>query len=353
MRARLLAAALSALALAGCGADYYFQGASGQLDLIARAKPLNEVIGTTSDARLKERLERARAIRAYASRELGLPENGSFTRYTDLGRPFVLWNVFAAPELSLAARQWCFPVAGCVAYRGYFSESDARAEAARLTAEGDDVHVGGVPAYSTLGYFDDPVLSTFARYREVELARLIFHELAHQVVYVKDDTAFNESFAVSVEEEGVARWLAQEARRRDPAEAARLAADFERGRRSRSDFREMIVAARERLTDIYASNASDDVKRAAKAAVFADMRAENERRRAATDGTTSFDRWFDAGPNNAGIVAAGLYADRVPQFKAILEEEGGDLPRFYSRVRTLAALSRSERDVALAHAAGP
>ena len=353
-RVRLAAVALAALALGGCSAvEFYWQGLTGQVDILTRAKPISEVIESTADPALKDRLAKLQAIRAFASRELALPDNRSYTSYADLGRPFVLWNVFAAPELSLAARQWCFPVAGCVAYRGYFSESDARAEAARLTAEGDDVHVGGVPAYSTLGYFDDPVLSTFARYREVELARLIFHELAHQVVYVKDDTSFNESFAVTVEEEGVARWLAQEAKRRDPAAAARLAADFERGRRSRSDFRAMIVAARERLADVYASSASDDEKRAAKAAVFADMRAENERRRAATDGTTSFDRWFDAGPNNAGIVASGLYADRVPQFKAILEEEGGDLPRFYSRVKTLAALSRSERDVALAHAAGP
>ncbi len=353
-RAILPVVVAAALALSGCSAvEFYWQGLTGQIDILQRAKPIAEVMESTADPALRERLARAQAIRAFASRELALPDNRSYTSYADLGRPFVLWNVFAAPELSLTARQWCFPVAGCVAYRGYFSESDARAEAARLSAEGDDVHVGGVPAYSTLGYFDDPVLSTFARYREVELARLIFHELAHQIVYVKDDTAFNESFAVTVEEEGVARWLAQEAKRREPSEAARLAADFERGRRSRSEFRVMIVAARERLAEIYASHASDEEKRTAKAAVFAEMRAENERRRAASDGATAIDRWFDAGANNAGIVASGLYADRVPQFKAILEEEGSDLPRFYARVKTLAALSRSERDIALAQLAGP
>jgi len=349
-----MVAVAAAIALSGCSAvEFYWQGLTGQVDILQRAKPIAEVIETTPDPVLKERLARAQAIRAFASRDLALPDNRSYTSYSDLGRAYVLWNVFAAPELSLTPRQWCFPVAGCVNYRGYFAESDAREEAARLATEGDDVHVGGVPAYSTLGYFDDPVLSTFARYREVELARLIFHELAHQVVYVKDDTSFNESFAVTVEEEGVARWLAQEAKRRDAPEAARLAAEFERGRRSRADFRTMIVAARERLTAIYASQASDEEKRAAKAAVFAEMRADNERRRAATDGTTAFDRWFDAGANNAGIAAAGLYADRVPQFKAILEEGGGDLPRFYERVKVLAALPRGEREVALAHAAGP
>jgi predicted aminopeptidase len=352
-RASSIAAVAAALALSGCSAvEYYWQGLTGQVDILARAKPIPDVIDTTLDPALKDRLERVQAIRAFASRELALPDNRSYTSYADLGRPYVLWNVFAAPELSLTPRQWCFPVAGCVNYRGYFAEADARAEAASLAAEGDDVYVGGVPAYSTLGYFDDPVLSTFARYSEVELARLIFHELAHQVVYVKDDTAFNESFAVSVEEEGVARWLAREAKRRDPAEAARLVADFERGRRSRADFRAMIVAARDRLAAIYASQASDEEKRAAKAAVFSEMRADNQRRKAIPGATTISDRWFEAGANNAGIAAAGLYADLVPQFKALIEEERGDFPRFYERVRALAALPKDEREVALARTAG-
>ncbi len=197
--------------LAGCGEiEFYWQGIAGQTEIIARARPIDEVIAATPDPVLKARLARAQAIRAFASRELALPDNRSYTNYADLGRPYAVWNVFAAPELSLSPRQWCFPIAGCVSYRGYFAEGDARAEAARIAAAGDDVHVGGVPAYSTLGYFDDPVLSTFVRYREVELARLIFHELAHQVVYVKDDTSFNESFATAVEEEGIARWLAAE-----------------------------------------------------------------------------------------------------------------------------------------------
>jgi predicted aminopeptidase len=348
-----IGALAATLALSGCGAaEFYWQGLSGQVDILARSKPIAEVIETTGDPALKDRLERAQAIRAYASHELALPDNRSYTSYADLGRPFVLWNVFAAPELSLTPRQWCFPVAGCVNYRGYFAEGDARAEAKRLVAQGDDVYIGGVPAYSTLGYFDDPVLSTFARYREVELARLIFHELAHQVVYVKDDTSFNESFAVSVEEEGVARWLAHEAKRRDAAEAARLVADFDRGQRTRAEFRAMIATARDRLAAIYDSPAGDDEKRAAKAAVFAGMRAENERQRAALGGPTVFDRWFEGGANNAGIAAASLYADRVPQFKALLEEEGGDLPRFYERVKLLAALPKADREIALAKEAG-
>ena len=343
-----IAVAIAACVLSGCSAmEFYWQGFAGQVDIMARAKPIAEVIETTPDPALKSRLARAQAIRAFASRELALPDNRSYTTYADLDRPYVVWNVFAAPELSLTPRQWCFPVAGCVAYRGYFSEEDARVEATRLAAAGDDVHMSGVPAYSTLGYFDDPVLSTFARYREVELARLIFHELAHQVVYVKDDTSFNESFATAIEEEGVRRWLAAEAGRRDPADAAELAADMARGQRNRVDFRAMIASARDQLTALYAGPGSESEKRAGKAAVFAGIRAENARRKSAGDGTTAFDRWYAAGANNAGIVAAGLYADRVPQFRALLDEEKGDLPRFYERVKALAALPKAEREVGL------
>jgi predicted aminopeptidase len=332
--------------LSGCSDfAFYWQGIAGQYDLVARAKPIEDVAASTTDVALRDRLQRAQAIRVFASRELALPDNASYTRYADLGRPYVVWNVVAAPELSLTPRQWCFPVAGCVAYRGYFVEDDARAEGARLAAEGFDVHLSGVPAYSTLGYFDDPVLSTFIRYREAELARLMFHELAHQVVYVKDDTAFNESFAVAVEEEGLARWLAAQ---RGRADAAQLSADVARAQRVRSEFRTMVRTTRDRLSALYAGAASDAEKRADKAAAFAAMRENYERIKAGGDALPGFDRWFASGANNAGIVAAGLYADRVPQFAAQLAAEGGDLPKFYARVKALAALPKPERDAALA-----
>jgi predicted aminopeptidase len=348
MRRALLVVAAAASLLSGCSAvEYYWQGIAGEVDILARAKPIPDVIETTADQALKTRLLRAQAIRAFATRELALPDNRSYTSYADLGRPYVLWNVFAAPELSLSPRQWCYPIAGCVAYRGYFAEADARAEAARLAAAGDDVNVGGVPAYSTLGYFDDPVLSTFIRYREAELARLIFHELAHQILYVKDDTSFNESFAVAVEEEGVARYIAAQREIRDAATAALLTADAARGERIREEFRSMIAATRERLAALYAGSGSDDEKRAGKAAVFAELTAENERRKSELNGPTAFDRWFAGGANNAGIVAVGLYANHVPQFKALLEAEGGDLPRFYGRIKVLAALPKAEREAAL------
>ena len=338
---RTLAVA-AALMLGACtSAEYYWQGIRGQIDLLDRAQPIASVLDDTTDPVLKRKLERVVAIRNYASRELGLPDNLSYRRYADLGRRFALWNVFAAPELSLQPRQWCFPIAGCVNYRGYFSEAAARAEAADLAATGDDVHVGGVPAYSTLGYFADPMLSTFVRYPDVEIARLVFHELAHQVAYAKGDTVFNESFAVSVEQEGLARWLAAQ---NDPV----LTAQFALAQRYRDGFRGLIERTRRALEALYASGANVADKRAGKAAALARMRADYEALKQQWGGYTAYDNWFAQGPNNASLAAVGLYTRKVPEFAAMLAADGGDLPRFYAQVKAMAALSKPERDSALA-----
>ena len=343
-RWRVAAAVLAGAAtLAACAAfqtvDYYWQGAAGQFELLSRSEPIPDVIGR-SDAALATRLARVREIRAFASRELGLPDNGSYTRYTDLGRPFVSWNVFATPELSLAPRQWCFPIAGCVNYRGYFREADARGESARLRAVGDDVYVGGVPAYSTLGWFDDPVLSSFVSWPETEIARLIFHELAHQLLYVKNDSTFNESFATAVEEAGLARWLAT----RHDTRLEKLAA---RADRMRAIFRDLVRTTRAKLAEAYASSASNDAKRHAKGEIIAAMKAAYEAAKAHEPGLSGYDRWFAQQPNNAALAAVGLYTDRVPAFRELLHEANGDLPAFYARVRELAAKPESERDAAL------
>ncbi len=335
--------------LAACGyPEFLWQGAVGQAELIAGARPIDDVLATTGDAKLAERLARAREIRAFASRELGLPDNGSYRRYTDVGRPFVVWNVFAAPPLSLEPRQWCFPVAGCVNYRGYFREDDAKAEAAKLAARGDDVHIGGVPAYSTLGWFDDPLLSTFIRYPDTALARLVFHELAHQVVYVRDDTSFNEAFATVVEEEGLVRWLAVQAG--TPGHGA-LVAEAARGKRLREEFRQWMREARVELAALYASGAGDAEQRARKAAVFERMRRAYAAAKAGESGLAGYDRWFAGhdgrGPNNASLAAVALYDDKAPAFRALLAQQGGDLPAFYRRVRELAAKPKAERDAIL------
>ena len=332
-----------AVTLAACATfetvDYYWQGAAGQIELLANAQPIPEVIGR-SDAALAARLKRIHEIRAFASRELGLPNNGSYTRYTDLGRPYVTWNVFATPELSLTPRQWCFPIAGCVNYRGYFRETQADGESKRLRAAGDDVYVGGVPAYSTLGWFDDPVLSSFVSWPETEVARLIFHELAHQLIYVKGDSEFNESYATTVEEAGLARWLAA----RHDSKLTQLAA---RADHMREVFRELVRTTREKLAQAYASDASDDDKRRAKQEILAAMKSAYEAAKHGDPGLSGYDRWFAQQPNNAAIAAIGLYTDRVPAFRELLHEANDDLPTFYQRVRELGALPKPERDAAL------
>ena len=341
----LVALASAALLLAACStAEFYLQGISGEIDLLSRARPISAVLESTRDPVLRAKLERVVEIRDYASRELGLPDNLSYKRYSELERRFVTWNVFATPQLSLGALQWCFPIAGCVNYRGYFNEADARAEAAKLSAKGDDVYIGGVPAFSTLGYFADPMLSTFIRYPDVEIARLIFHELAHQVVYAKDDTVFNESYAVTVEEEGLRRWLAAE---HDPE----LDRQYALSERYRVTFRRLVDGTRSRLEKLYASAASDQAKRAAKAEAFAAMREEYDAAKRAWGGFSAYDYWFQH-PNNASLAAVGLYTDKVPEFRALLAAEGGDLPRFYAKVKELAALPKAQRETALAQAAG-
>jgi predicted aminopeptidase len=337
--ARGAAAALCALALGGCAdLSYYWQAAGGQLDLWRRARPIDDWLSdpTAADP-LKGRLRRVREIRAFASRELGLPDNGSYRSFADVQRPFLAWNLFAAPELSLSAKEWCFPIAGCVTYRGYFSEAPARALASRLAADGYDTYVGGVAAYSTLGWFADPVPSTVIGYPDSDLARLIFHELAHQVVYVPGDTTFNESFASAVEREGARRWT----RTRGTASAM---TELEQARLREGQFAALVLATRMRLAQVYAGLGDAAAKRVAKHAVIDSLRAEYARLAADWGPRNRYAAWF-AGPlNNAQIVSVAAYTERVPAFDALLAEVQGDLGHFYAGVRRLAKLSKPERE---------
>jgi predicted aminopeptidase len=281
-------------------------------------------------------------IRDFASRELALPDNGSFRTYADLSRPYVVWNVFAAEEFSVRPKEWCFPVAGCVNYRGYFARADADAFAADLRGEGFEVYVGGVPAYSTLGWFDDPLLSTFIHYPETELVRVIVHELAHQVLYVRDDTEFNESFAVVVEQEGVRRWLARE---NEPAERDRS----QRAQRMRADFQGLVLETRQRLEALYASALAPEEKRREKKRILAGLRGDYEGLKAGPwQGFAGYDRWFGQEINNATLASIGLYHQLVPAFEALLDRNSLDLPRFYAEVKRLAALPKDARRERLA-----
>ena len=331
------------LLMSGCAnVSYYWQSVSGQLDVWRRERPLEEVIGDAATPEpLKQRLAAVARIRDFASRELGLPDNRSYRRYADLERPFALWNVFAAPEFSLRPEQWCFLFAGCVNYRGYFAKADADRFAAGLAGQGYDVYVGGVPAYSTLGWFADPVLNTFIHYSEAEIARLMFHELAHQLLYVRDDTVFNESFAVAVEQEGMRRWLGRTG-------DARQSKEFERNRRIREDFLRLIQPYRARLDALYRSRIAPDAMRERKRAILTELESEYRRVREGWGGFAGYDRWFATTPNNAQLASVALYAQLVPAFQALLTREQGDLARFYAAVRSLAVLPKDERDARLA-----
>ncbi len=335
------------LALTGCAnTGYYLQSIHGQLDIWNRERPIGEVI--TDPATPQERREKLATVlrvREFASRELGLPDNDSYRRYADLGRPFVVWNVFATPEFSTRPVQWCFPFAGCVGYRGYFDQADARRFAAELAAEGHDVFVGGVPAYSTLGWFADPVLNTFIRNPDPGIARLIFHELAHQVLYVKNDSVFNESFAVTVEQEGVRRWLERHGSAQDKS-------TYEDMQQRRNAFIQLVQTYRERLDALYDSGIAPGTMRADKQQIFEAMLRDYERLKASWGGFKGYDRWFARKPSNALIASVAIYTRRVPAFQALLRTQGGDLPAFYRAVRELAALPREERDARLRQLAG-
>jgi predicted aminopeptidase len=330
------------LLLSGCtAAGYYGQAVNGHLHIMRATRPIQELLqDPAADPALKDKLRNVIAIREFASRELALPDNGSYRSYAGLGRPFVVWNVFAAPEFSVEPEKWCLAVVGCVNYRGYFDRAEAERYAGELKSTGLETHVGGVAAYSTLGYFDDPVLDTFLRMGETETARIVFHELAHQVVFVKGDTVFNESFATAVENEGMRRWFARNSR---PDQHQAYLARQQR----REQFARLVEDTRSKLRTLYAARQPQAEMRRAKAEILAETKRAYAGLKTSWGGDGSFDPWFDQGLNNARIASQALYTQLALSFEALLEQEGRDLPRFYRRVQALARLSREERLAAL------
>ncbi|MDB5743946.1 MAG: aminopeptidase [Polaromonas sp.] len=347
-RARLAASA-AVLGLAGCsGLGYYWQSVSGHLQMLNAARPVQEVLqDAQAPEKLKARLALAQRIRRFAVTALKLPDNRSYRSYADLQRRAAVWNVVAAPAFSLKLKTWCFPVAGCVGYRGYFNEDEARAEAARLQADGLETSVYGVPAYSTLGWMNwaggDPLLSTFIGYPEGELARLVFHELAHQVVYAEGDTLFNESFATAVERLGSERWLASQANEQVRQEYA----VFDGRRRQ---FRALALATRRELARIYKPNQApaQDVQALAamKSVAIEKFRADYRQLKDSWGGFAGYDPWV-ARANNASFGAQAAYDELVPGFEALFEREGCDWQRFYGAVKHLARLPKADRRQAL------
>ncbi len=346
--AGIVALAVGTVCLAsGCSTvGYYAHSVGGHIDLLRSAKPVAQWMGDEAAApSLKERLALSQRIRDYAVSELKLPDNASYRRYADLHRNAAVWNVVAAPELSLTLKTWCFPVVGCVGYRGYFDRAKADAFADELRAKALEVSVYGVPAYSTLGalpgdFFADPLLNTFINYPEGELARLIFHELAHQVAYAKGDTEFNESFATAVERIGGMRWLTQ----RSTPQARE---EYERFDGRRQDFRAIRQKYRDKLDALFKSGASEPDKRAGKAAIMAEFGREYESMKASRwGGFSGYDAWFSRA-NNAAFGVLAAYNEFVPDFERLFEQQGRDFSRFYEEVKRLAKMPREERRAAL------
>jgi predicted aminopeptidase len=331
-----LAIALVASLSGGC---YLLQSAQGQLALMSKRQPINRVIEMPSTPpKLRAQLKSVTAIRDFASHELGLPDNGSYRKYADIGRPYVVWNVVAAPEFSVDPKKWCFPIVGCVAYRGYFVEARARRFAARLHAQGFDVAVGGVAAYSTLGHFDDPILSTMVSWNDVELASIIFHELTHQLLYVRNDASFNEALATTVEEEGVRRWLRQQGREKDLA-------DHLLEQERYVEVIDLMNNTRAQLRVLYESGLPPPLMRERRRAALEALRESYADLRTHWGGHAPFDAWFAQDINNAHLASIATYFACVPGFERELQAAGGNLPAFYRRVRELAKLDQRQRDL--------
>ncbi len=331
---RTSAVALLGVLMSGC---YLLRGAQGQWAVMAKRESIVTVINRPSTpARVRGQLEAVTAIREFAIDHLGLPDNGSYRSYADLKRPYVVWNVFAAPEFSLQPKVWCYPIVGCVAYHGYFSEKRARSFATQLKSRGFDVTVGGSAAYSTLGHFNDPILNTMLGWSDIQLASIIFHELTHQLLYVANDAAFNEALATMMEEEGVRRWLVATGRIVDLQEFIQAQVRYDK-------VLGLLIAARGQLAALYVSGQPPVAMRETKRGVFAKLHEDYEHLQR-DQGRLAFSGLFSAEINNADLVSVATYRNCVPGFERELAAVGGDLAAFFGRVRELAKLPRKQRD---------
>ncbi len=326
--------------VSGCALPYYWQAAAGQLELLSERLPIAEVLDDPAQsAATREALARTLDIRQFAVAELGLPDNDSYQSYVDLGRPYVVWNVVAAEEFSVEPRRWCFPVAGCVTYRGYFDETDAQRYAQSLSVAGLDIYVAGVSAYSTLGYFSDPVLSTMLTGGEQYIAAVLFHELAHQLFYIKGDSELNEAFATAIEEYGTQQWLLREGDRR-AIEA------YRRRLQRREDFYRLITGQQTRLRALYGSSSTAENMRAAKREAFQTLTSEYAALRADWGGASDYDAWFSRPLNNAQLASVVTYGRWLPNLREYLSTHG--LEALYAEMKLLEDLPREARQTRLA-----
>ncbi len=327
-----------AVSLSGCNAvGYYSQAVGGHLKLMSAREPIDKVlVNPETPEELREKLQTLLDARQFAVSTLGLPDNDSYSSFVATGRDAVTWNVVAAPEFSVSPKTWCFPVAGCVSYRGYFDRADADAYAAELAKDNFDVTVGGASAYSTLGWFDDPVLDTMLRGSDVRYVGTLFHELAHQLLYVKDDSNFNEAFASFVEQEGTRQWL------KERGEAERIE-QYDASLRRGEDFVLLLQKTRNGLLEAFAQDGDEEAMREAKAAVFATMQDDYIELKEHWNGYSGYDNWFKRDVNNARLVAVSTYRRFVPAFQAMYLQAGEDLNEFYKVAKIAADLPPVER----------
>jgi predicted aminopeptidase len=310
---------------------------AGHSELLEQRKPISEILADKeTNLKLRKLLETSQNIRDFASKELYLPENDSYRMYADLKRRYAVWNVVAAKEFSIRAKKWCFLFVGCLSYRGYFSKEDATAYANELKSEGYDVYVAGAKAYSTLGWFDDPLLNTMMYKSEAHRAGIIFHELAHQVVYIDNDSAFNEAFATTVEQEGIQRWLSKQGKNED---YKKYLTDKKRD----SQLNELLQETREKLKQLYKTKVNDDEKRRAKQLVFALMQKKYHQLKKSWGGYDAYDKWMNQGLNNSHLLLIATYHDLVPIFKALLKKENNNLKKFYVAVEIFGKVDKEKR----------
>jgi predicted aminopeptidase len=336
--ARLARAACLAATVAMLPGCYLMQAAAGQMAVMAKRRPIPRVIADPATAApVRSRLAVVDSVRRFATAELHLPDNGSYRQYADIQRPYVVWNVVAAPEFSVQPRRWCFPVAGCVAYRGYFKQARAERFAASLRTQGFDVMVGGVAAYSTLGHFDDPILNTMLGWSDAQLAAIVFHELTHQLIYIKGDSDFNEALATAVEHEGVIRWLRAAGREAELAEWREFQERTSRVNR-------LLQETLSDLRQLYLLRLAPQDMRRRKGERFEKLVNDYRELSAGWGASAPYRGFFMQPLNNAHLAAVATYYRCVPGFQRLLQESGGDLPRFYERVRALVPLPAGERE---------
>ena len=335
--------ALLTLLLAGCDSlSYYGQAIAGQMSLLQQRQDIAELLKDPAlSAPTRHQLTLVLELRQFAEHELHLPAGKHYSTYVDLHREFVVWNVFAAPGFSLEPVKWCYPVAGCAGYRGYFAESDAKDFAARLQQQGFDTYVGGVSAYSTLGWFNDPVPSSMLRHDDAHLAGTIFHELAHQLLYVSGDTGFNESFATLVEQEGQQRWLRTLP---DASGQQQALVELHASRLQQQQFVALVLQTTRELGELYKQKLPVAEMHSRKAEIQSTLRQRYQVLKAAWNGYNGYDRWFAADLNNAQLATITTYNQWVPALQELLRRQSGDLPRFYDAARQLSRLSSAERE---------